>query len=216
MQTIDPGDKRAPYVQIAGSLRAAILTGELLPGSQLPTGEELAARFEVSRQTIQNAIRVLRDEGFVRSLTGSGVYVRDLAALPGPAGEEHPLAGEAAFLFEMGYLKDVTRAGWLLLGIPQPESVAEHSFRVAVIALLLAAAEGADTGRAVALGLLHDAHETRIGDVHSVGRAYVTTATPEAVTAHQTAGHAASRGEGHPGPDRRVRGRRDPRVPARP
>jgi len=34
---------------------------------------------------------------------------------------------------------------------------------------------------------LHDAHETRIGDVPSVGRAYVTTAAPEAVTAHQTA-----------------------------
>ena len=36
--------------------------------------------------------------------------------------------------------------------------------------------------------LLHDAHETRIGDVPSVGRAYVTTAEPEAITAHQTAG----------------------------
>lgn len=34
---------------------------------------------------------------------------------------------------------------------------------------------------------MHDAHETRIGDVPSVGRAYVTTAAPEAVTAHQTA-----------------------------
>ena len=88
----------------------------------------------------------------------------------------------------MGHLKDVTRAGWLLLGIPQPESVAEHSFRVAMISLILAAADGADIGRAAALGLLHDAHETRIGDVHSVGRAYVSTAAPGAVTAHQTAG----------------------------
>jgi 5'-deoxynucleotidase YfbR-like HD superfamily hydrolase len=47
--------------------------------------------------------------------------------------------------------------------------------------------EGADVGRTAALCLLHDAHETRIGDVPSVGRAYVTTAAPEAVTAHQTA-----------------------------
>ena len=36
--------------------------------------------------------------------------------------------------------------------------------------------------------LLHDAHETRIGDVPSVGRAYVTTAAPEAISAHQTSG----------------------------
>jgi 5'-deoxynucleotidase YfbR-like HD superfamily hydrolase len=35
---------------------------------------------------------------------------------------------------------------------------------------------------------MHDVHETRIGDVPSVGRAYVTTAVPEAVTAHQTSG----------------------------
>lgn len=41
-------------------------------------------------------------------------------------------------------------------------------------------------GRTAALCLLHDAHETRIGDVPSVGRAYVTTAAPEAVTVHQT------------------------------
>ena len=52
--------------------------------------------------------------------------------------------------------------------------------------ITLAALEGADVGRTAALCLLHDAHETRIGDVPSVGRAYVTTAVPEAVSAHQT------------------------------
>jgi 5'-deoxynucleotidase YfbR-like HD superfamily hydrolase len=86
----------------------------------------------------------------------------------------------------MGHLKNLPRAGWLLLGIPQPETVAEHSFRVGIVGLMLATMEGADIGRTVALCLLHDAHETRIGDVPSVGRAYVTTAAPEAVTAHQT------------------------------
>jgi len=54
--------------------------------------------------------------------------------------------------------------------------------------MALAALEGADVGRTSALCLLHDAHETRIGDVPSVGRAYVTTAAPEAVSSHQTAG----------------------------
>jgi 5'-deoxynucleotidase YfbR-like HD superfamily hydrolase len=93
----------------------------------------------------------------------------------------------AAFLFEMGHLKNLPRAGWLLLGIPQPETVAEHSFRVGIVGMALAALEGADMGHTAALCLLHDAHETRIGDVPSVGRAYVTTAVPEAVTAHQTA-----------------------------
>ena len=86
MQPVDPDDKRPPYVKIAGSIRAAILTGELQPGSQLSSGEDLAVFFGVSRQTVTNAVRVLRDEGFVTSQTGSGVYVREQARLPGPGG----------------------------------------------------------------------------------------------------------------------------------
>jgi 5'-deoxynucleotidase YfbR-like HD superfamily hydrolase/biotin operon repressor len=187
MQPIDPADKRQPNVQIAASIRAAILSGEVEPGSQLPTGHELAKFFGVSRMTVQTAIRTLRGEGFVHSRAGSGVYVRDQASLPPPDDKDQPLAGVAAYLFEMGHLKRLPRAGWLLLGILQPETVAEHSFRVGVVGIALAAAEGADVGRTAALCLVHDSHETRIGDVPSVGRAYVTTAVPEAVSAHQTA-----------------------------
>jgi|SRR5215831_8210530 len=186
MQPIDPTDKRQPNVQIAASIRAAILTGELEPGSQIPTGHELAAFFGVSRMTVQTAIRRLRDEGFLHSRAGSGVYVRDQASLPASDEADQPLAGTATFLFEMGHLKHVSRAGWLLLGIPQPETVAEHSFRVGIVGITLAALEGADVGRTAALCILHDAHETRIGDVPSVGRAYVTTAVPEAISSHQT------------------------------
>ena len=187
MQPIDPEDPRRPNVQIAASIRAAILSGELEPGAQLPSGEELAKFFGVTRVTIGNAIRTLRDEGFVRTKTGSGVYVRDQASLPVPGDQDHPLSGVAAFLFEMGHLKRVPRSGWLLLGVSQPETIAEHSFRVGIIGIALAAIEGADVGHTAALCLLHDAHETRIGDVPSVGRAYVTTAAPEAVSSHQTA-----------------------------
>jgi putative hydrolases of HD superfamily len=61
------------------------------------------------------------------------------AALPVPAGEDHPLARVAPYLFEAGRLKHVSRAGWLLLllRIPQPETVAEHSFRVAIAGMAL-------------------------------------------------------------------------------
>lgn len=187
MQPIDPADKRPAHVKISASVRAAILTGELSPGAQLPSSTELAAFYGVSRMTVQNAIRTLREEGWVDSRVGSGVYVRDQARLPVPEGE-HPLAGTAAFLHEMGHLKQIPRSGWLLLRIAAPESVADHSARVGLVGIVLAAAEGADVGHTAAMCLLHDAHETRIGDVPSVGRAYVRTADPEAVTAHQTAG----------------------------
>ena len=187
MQPVDPADKRQPNVQIAASIRAAILNGELEPGAQLPTGHELARFFGVSRMTVQTAIRSLREEGFVRSRTGSGVYVRDQASLPAPSERDQVLSGVAAFLFELGHLKNLSRAGWLLLGIAQPETVAGHCFRAGAVCIALAALEGADAGRTAALCILHDSHQTRTGDIHPVMRAYVTTAVPQAVTAHQTA-----------------------------
>ncbi|ASO18744.1 5'-deoxynucleotidase YfbR-like HD superfamily hydrolase [Actinoalloteichus hoggarensis] len=187
MRPLDPEDPRSPYLKIAASIRAAILAGELEPQARLPTGDELAKLFGVTRATVSSAIRTLRDEGFVQGRPGGGVYVTGQASLPVPADRTHPLTGLAAFLHEAGHLKNLPRAGWQLLGVRQPESVAEHSFRVGVIGMALAAMEGADPGRTAALSLLHDVPETRIGDVPSVGRAYVTTAVPQAVTAHQTA-----------------------------
>jgi putative hydrolases of HD superfamily len=187
MQPIDPGDSRRPNVQIAASIRAAILTEEFSPGERLPSGKELAAFFDVSPMTVQNAIHTLRDEGFVDTRAGSGVYVRAQADLPISNDTQHPLEGVATFLFEVGHLKNLKRAGWVMLGVPQPESVGAHTFRVGIIGMTLANMSDADVGRTAAMCLLHDAHETRVGDVEAVGRAYVTTSKPEAITAHQTA-----------------------------
>lgn len=188
MQPVDREDPRPPNEQIAASIRAAILSGELQPGERLPSGHDLATQFDVQRGTVLHALGKLSDEGYVRSVNGSGTYVRDRVSLPVLRDGEHPLSGAAAFLYEMGQLKNTPRSGWLLLGIRQPESVAEHSFRVAMVGMILAAMDGADVGRTVALCVFHDGHETRIGDVPSVGRAYVRTADPEAVTVQQTSG----------------------------
>ena len=77
------------------------------------------------------------------------------------------------FLYEIGQLKRVQRCGWWLAGIDQAESVAEHSFRTAVIAYALAALEGADAEKAAAMALLHDSAETRVNDLHRVGKNYI-------------------------------------------
>jgi DNA-binding transcriptional regulator YhcF (GntR family) len=79
---LDPDDPRPPYVQVAGALRAAILTKTLQPGDKLPSGSQLATRYGVARMTIQQAIRVLRDEGLIVSRQGSGVFVRERTARP--------------------------------------------------------------------------------------------------------------------------------------
>lgn len=77
---LDPDDPRPPYQQVANALRAAILTRKLVPGEKLPSGNELAQRYSVARMTVQQAIRVLRDEGLIVSRQGSGVFVRERTA----------------------------------------------------------------------------------------------------------------------------------------
>jgi putative hydrolase of HD superfamily len=76
------------------------------------------------------------------------------------------------FLYEMGQLKRVKRSGWWIAGVKDPESVADHTFRTAVIAYLLARLEGVDTGKAVLMALFHDLPETRTNDAHRIVRRY--------------------------------------------
>lgn len=79
------------------------------------------------------------------------------------------------FLFEAGSLKHVKRSGWWLAKIGNPESVAEHSFRTAVIAFVLAKEEGVDAEWAATSALFHDFHEVRIGDRHKIQSNYLKT-----------------------------------------
>ncbi len=81
------------------------------------------------------------------------------------------------FIHEAGSLKLVPRSGWLKLGIKLPESVAEHSFRAALIAFVLALKGGEDLNtacRACAAALLHDIHESRTMDLHKIAKEYAS------------------------------------------
>jgi DNA-binding GntR family transcriptional regulator len=64
---------------IARQLRTAIMTGALAPGTQL-TEAELAARFEVSRGPLREAMQRLVQEGLLRSELHRGLFVIDLTA----------------------------------------------------------------------------------------------------------------------------------------
>lgn len=96
-------------------------------------------------------------------------------------------AAIAAFGYELGVLKRIRRAGWWHAGVRDPESVAEHSMRVAQIAALLAAEEGADPARATLLAIFHDSQETRTGDLPPTVKPYLVKPDPQEITADQTA-----------------------------
>ncbi len=71
-------------------------------------------------------------------------------------------------LFDANQLKLIPRIGWQLRGVRPPESVAEHSFGVAFVALVLAEhvqSPPLDRGRLLAIALLHDLTETLITDL---------------------------------------------------
>jgi len=79
----------------------------------------------------------------------------------------------AKFLYEVGQLKRVKRSGWWLINIADPENVADHSHRAAVIGFLLARLEKADPYKTVMMCLFNDLHEARINDLHKVGQRYI-------------------------------------------
>lgn len=67
-------------------------------------------------------------------------------------------------------LADLPRTGWLLRGVRPCESIADHTFGVALVALLLVdalRAEGhvVDGERVLAMAIVHDAPEARTGDI---------------------------------------------------
>ena len=62
------------YEQVLG----LILSSEYPVGARLPTEADLAARFDVSRPVVREALARLREDGLVVSRQGSGSYVRHL------------------------------------------------------------------------------------------------------------------------------------------
>jgi len=101
---------------------------------------------------------------------------------------DHDADGAMRYVFEAGLLKRARRTGWWIAGIRDPESIAEHSFRTAIIGTVLAAMEGADPARVALLCVLHDTQETRVMDIPHVSRRYLTAASNESVTSDQVAG----------------------------
>lgn len=70
-----------------------------------------------------------------------------------------------SLLEKAGKLKEIKRTGWVESGVPEPESVADHSYRVALLAMTLSDNKGLDTLKTVRMALLHDLAESTIGDL---------------------------------------------------
>ena len=77
------------------------------------------------------------------------------------------------FFFETGMLKHAKRSGWWLINVKDPENIAEHSFRTAIVGYFLAKSEKVNVEKVVMMCLFHDLHESRVNDLHKVGQRYI-------------------------------------------
>ena len=73
--------------------------------------------------------------------------------------------GLIAFLKAAGKLKHIKRTGWVEAGVPNPESVADHVYRTALISMVLADTRSLDASKVVRMALLHDLSEAVTGDL---------------------------------------------------
>jgi len=63
------------YGQVIQSLRERIEDNTYGPGSRLPSENQLAARFHVSRPVVRQALQILEDQGYIHRVHGRGTFV---------------------------------------------------------------------------------------------------------------------------------------------
>ena len=69
------------------------------------------------------------------------------------------------FMDIVGKSKKLLRSGWINEKIKDPESVAEHSFRVSVLAMVISDSLGLDKEKLIKMALIHDLGEVITGDI---------------------------------------------------
>lgn len=69
-------EKVPKYLEIVNWVKAQINKGELKSGDKL-SEKFLSSMFSVSRQTVRHGISKLKEEGYVKSVQGSGTYICD-------------------------------------------------------------------------------------------------------------------------------------------
>lgn len=83
------------------------------------------------------------------------------------------------FLFEVASLRRLTRSHRQFIG-EVSDNISDHTFRVAIIGMILAELEKADSNKVLKMCLFHDLAEARTGDIHATNKFYVDAKESEA------------------------------------
>jgi GntR family transcriptional regulator len=118
--SIDPRDRTPIYAQLERALRAAVATGRLQPGDQLPTVRQLAVDLSVNANTVARVYAELERGGVIETRRGVGSFVCGTAARAHPP-REHDRRLRA---FITRLLADADAAGFTLEDVVQ--ALEEH------------------------------------------------------------------------------------------
>ena len=77
MFEVDSSSPNPIYAQLDRSIRAAIATGKLEPGAQLPTVRQLAVDLSVNANTVGRVYAQLERDGILETRRGVGTFVRE-------------------------------------------------------------------------------------------------------------------------------------------
>ena len=72
---VDPRDRTPIYAQLDRGLRAAIATGRLTTGEQLPTVRQLAVDLRINANTVARVYAELERAGIIETRRGIGSFV---------------------------------------------------------------------------------------------------------------------------------------------
>ena len=108
--SVDPRDRTPIYAQLDRALRAAIATGRITAGDQLPTVRQLAVELSVNANTVARVYAELERAGILETRRGVGTFV---SATPAQA---HPPRQHERRLrtFVTRLLADASAAGFTL------------------------------------------------------------------------------------------------------
>ena len=85
--TIDARDKTPIYAQLERGLRAAMATGRLRPGDQLPTVRQLAVELRINANNVARVYADLERSGAIETRRGVGSFVTATAEQARPPKE---------------------------------------------------------------------------------------------------------------------------------
>ena len=107
---VDPRDRTPIYAQLERALRAAIATGRLAAGDQLPTVRQLAVELSINANTVARVYAELERAGVLETRRGVGTFVSATPAQAHPP-KQHERRLRA---FITRLLADASAAGFTL------------------------------------------------------------------------------------------------------